>query len=255
MKAALPYVVSAALLLGAAQCATLLLGPELAPPPGRILAALLRLAGSGELFLELGTTVLRALAGVLLANAAGLVLGLGAGLLPAVMRLVAPLVAALQSCPPVVWISLVMVWAGTGSAVPVAVVFAATLPFLFSTTAQGVMGLDRRLFAMSALYNVPWLRRLRQLVLPGIIPYWLAGFSTTLAAGWKAAAVAEFLGSHQGVGARIFWSYRRMDMDELNAWALALISLGVALECGVIAPLRRKAAAMNTRGDGRHAAS
>ena len=37
---------------------------------------------------------------------------------------VAPLVAALQSCPPVLWISLVLVWAGTGSTVPVVVVFA-----------------------------------------------------------------------------------------------------------------------------------
>ncbi len=255
MKAALPYLVSAALLLGAAQVASLCLGPALAPPPDRILAALARLAGSGDLFRELGVTVLRALLGIFLANLLGVALGVGAGLLPAAMRLLAPLVAALQSCPPVVWISLVMVWAGTGFAVPVAVVFAAAVPFLFSTAAQGVMGLNPRLFAMSALYDVPWPRRLRQLVLPGIVPYWLAAFSSTLAAGWKAAAVAEFLGSHQGVGARIFWSYRRLDMDELNAWALALISLGVVLECGIIAPLRRKAAAMNSTGDGRHAAA
>jgi hypothetical protein len=37
-------------------------------------------------------------------------------------------------------------------------------------------------------------------------------------------------------------------MEEMNAWALALIILGVILECGLIVPLRRKAAAMNTAG-------
>jgi NitT/TauT family transport system permease protein len=124
----------------------------------------------------------------------------------------------------------------------VVTVFAATLPFVFSTTAQGVLGLDRRIFSLSRLYAVPKNRIFRLFILPGVFPYWLAGLSTVLATGWKAAAVAEFLGSHQGIGARIFWNYHRLNMEELNAWALALILLGVALEGGLIVPLRRKAA-------------
>ncbi len=244
----LPYVVSALVLAGAALAASYALGPELAPRPQATLAALWQLAMSGELFRELGVTILRGAAGIFLANLAGVALGLAAGFLPGALRLTAPLVAALQACPPVVWISLVMVWAGTGSVVPTATVFAATFPFVFTTTAQGVMGLNPRVFAMSALYGVPKTRLLRLFVLPGILPYWLAGFSTVLAAGWKAAAVAEFLGSHQGIGARIFWCYHKLDMEGLNAWALTLIILGVALECGVITPLRRKAARMESRG-------
>jgi NitT/TauT family transport system permease protein len=80
------------------------------------------------------------------------------------------------------------------------------------------------------------------------MPYWLAGFSTVLAAGWKAAAVAEFLGSHQGIGARIYWSYSKLQMEELYAWALALIILGALLEGALITPLRRRAARLQCRG-------
>jgi NitT/TauT family transport system permease protein len=100
---------------------------------------------------------------------------------------------------------------------------------------------------MSALFDVPLTKRLRLLVGPGIFSYWLAAFSAILANGWKAAAVAEFLGSHSGVGAKIFWSYRALDMAKLNAWALALIILVVALEWGLIAPMRRKATALTSR--------
>jgi ABC-type nitrate/sulfonate/bicarbonate transport system permease component len=203
---------------------------------------------SGDLFSELFVTVSRGVAGIFWANVVGVILGVAAGLNARLCKLTAPLVAALQSCPPVVWITLVMVWAGTGAAVPVATVFAATLPFVFSTTAQGVMGLNRRVLAVSRLYAVPWRRVLLSYVLPGVLPYWLAGFSTVLATAWKSAAVAEFLGSHQGIGARIFWSYHKLEMEELHAWALALVMLGVFLECAVIAPLRRKAASMETRG-------
>lgn len=248
MSALLPYVVSALIFAGSVYLAGVFIGPELLPPPGKILRALWNLALSGELFREMAITVVRGLTGIALANIAGVAFGLAAGFLPGALRLLSPLVAALQACPPVVWVSLVMIWAGTGGAVPVATVFAAAFPFVFSTTAQGVMSLDKRIFAMSRIYDVPKPRVLLRFVLPGILPYWLAGFSTVLAAGWKAAAVAEFLGSHQGIGARIFWSYRKLNMEELNAWALALILLGVALECGVIMPLRRKAAALETRG-------
>ncbi|MDL2283979.1 ABC transporter permease subunit, partial [Oxalobacter sp. OttesenSCG-928-P03] len=242
MKKVLPYVVSLLLLAAAALMANHFLGPELAPSPGAVMEAWWRLAQNGELFRELGYTLMRGIAGILLANIAGVVLGLAAGMIPGVLRMISPLVAGLQACPAIVWITLLMVWAGTGSLVPVTTVFAVTFPFVFSSTAQGMMGLDRRLFAMSRLYSVSKTKMLRLLVLPGIGPYWLAAFSTVLAAGWKAAAVAEFLGSHEGIGARIFWSYRRLNMEDLNAWALTLILLGVLLECAVIMPLRRKAA-------------
>lgn len=248
MRRITPYIVSALLLAGGGYTASCLLGPQLAPPPGAILAAFWKIIRTGELFRELSITMGRGLCGILLANLAGLALGLAAGFIPGALRMVTPLVAALQSCPPVVWVSLIMVWAGTGGAVPVAAVFAAALPFVFSATAQAVMGLDRRVFAMSRLYNVPTARVAYRFVLPGLFPYWLASFSTVLATGWKAAAVAEFLGSHQGIGARIFWSYRTLEMEKLNAWALALILLGVALECGLIMPLRRRAAAMQCQG-------
>ncbi|MDR1946002.1 MAG: ABC transporter permease subunit [Desulfovibrio sp.] len=247
-RAVAPYLASALIFAGAAHLAGAFLGPELAPPPGAVLAALLEITVSGELFRELGATVARALAGLLLANAAGVALGLAAGFIPGALRLVSPLAAALQSCPPVVWISLVMVWAGTGTVVPVSAVFAATLPLLFSATAQSVMGLDRRILAMSRLYGVPKARVLCRFVLPGIFPHWSAAFSTALATGWKAAAVAEFIGSRQGIGAKIFWSYHKLDMEGLYAWALTLTVLGVILECGLIMPLRRKAASLAVRG-------
>jgi NitT/TauT family transport system permease protein len=248
VKFLLPYAFSALALGALLWLANQSLGPGLAPGPLAIMGAWKELVLSGELFRELGITVLRGLTGVLLANIAGVALGLAAGLIPSLLRLTAPLVAALQSCPPVVWISLVMVWAGTGSAVPVATVFAASLPFAFSTTAQGIMGLNRRIFAMSKLYGVPRGRQLRQFILPGILPVWLGGFSAVLSAGWKSAAVAEFLGSHQGIGAKIFWSYHKLDMEALNAWALTLIVLGVILETAVITPLRRQAAQLESRG-------
>ncbi|MDR2367136.1 MAG: ABC transporter permease subunit [Deltaproteobacteria bacterium] len=243
-----PYLVSLGLWAVFLLVANLIIGPALAPGPLSVLKTIARLALSGVLFADMAQTVFRALMGVLLANLVGGVLGLLAGRASWALKVTAPLVASLQACPPIVWVTIVMVWAGTGSMVPVATVFAATLPFVFSNAAQGVMGLEPRILAMGKLYGVPAARVWRLFILPGIAPFWLAGLSPVLATGWKAAAVAEFLGSHDGVGAKLYWSYQGLRMEELQAWTLALIILGLTLEGAVITPLRRKAAGLAARG-------
>ncbi|MDR1041996.1 MAG: ABC transporter permease subunit [Deltaproteobacteria bacterium] len=244
----LPYLVPVLVWAAATGLARILLGPLLAPDPWTILKRTWELASSLELFRGLGTTVARGLMGALLANVCGVALGALAGRAAWALRLAGPLVAGIQSCPPIVWITLVMVWAGTGALVPVAAVFAATVPFVFSNTAQGVMGIPDRLLAVGRLYGVPRARTLLQVAAPAVLPYYLAGLSTVLATAWKAAAVAEYMGSPDGAGAAIYWSYSRLNMTDLNAWALSLVALGLALEALVITPLRRRAARMTAEG-------
>jgi ABC-type nitrate/sulfonate/bicarbonate transport system permease component len=248
LRPILPYLVSFLLWAAAVKAANLAYGDALAPGPIPILKSLFSLMLGGGLFLELGLTVKRALYGAILANILGVALGLAAGRVRFLLSYTAPLVAGLQSCPPIIWISLVMVLAGTGSLVPVMTVLAATFPLVFSNTAQGAMGLPERAVLMGRLYGVPALRVFRDFTLPGILPFYLAGLSTVLSTAWKAAAVAEFMGSHDGAGARIYWCYTRLDMEGLHAWALAIIILGLGLEGLVITPLRRKAALMASRG-------
>lgn len=237
-----PYLIIAILILGGGYLTSFILGPALAPPPHEVAGALIRLTAGGEMQRDLSITVARATGGLILANILGVFLGLLAGLIPSLWRVSSPLITAVQACPTFVWISLALVWVGTGSAVPVAAVFAATLPPLFAGAAQGVMSIDRRALAMSRLYGVPWHALLRRLLLPSLLPFWLAAFSHTLAAGWKVAAMAEFIGSSDGVGTRIYWAYRRMDTDDLFAWALSIIALGVILEYTLASPLRLLAA-------------
>ena len=243
-----PYLVTPLLLLCLFGAANIALGPELAPSPLAILDALWSLAKSGELFGEMWVTVWRGLLGVFLAIAFGTILGLIAGRATRLLRFIAPLAASLQACPPIVWITLAMVWAGTGSMVPIATVVAATLPLVFSNTVQGVLSLNPRLDAMARLYDIPALVVLFTLVIPAAYPYWLAGFSTALATAWKAAAVAEFMGSHNGVGAQLFFCYGKLEMESLNAWALALIILGLTIETVIITPMRMVAASKTAKG-------
>ncbi len=237
----LPLLFSFGLVVSVWWLGSLAFGSALIPSPPEVGKELLVLAADPACWTTVSVTIFRGLAGLLAALGCALVLGVAAGNSPLTMRLLAPLVAALQSCPPVLWISLLMVWAGTGTIVPVAVVFATVFPPLFANVAQGRLSLDRRLFDMARLYRVPRRQVLRKIILPGLAPYLLAGLSYGAAASWKVTAVAEFLGSGSGVGAQIFWAYRMLEIPRLFAWAAIVVLLGVALELAVIAPLRAAA--------------
>lgn len=243
----LPLIFSFGLAVAVWWACSLHFGTALVPSPPQVGAELLVMAADSACWSTVSITIFRGLAGLTASLVCALVLGVAAGSSPLTMRLLAPLVAALQSCPPVLWISLLMVWAGSGTIVPVAVVFATVFPPLFANVAQGRLALDKRLFSMAKLYRVPRLRVLQKIVLPGLVPYLLAGLSYGAAASWKVTAVAEFLGSGSGVGAQIFWAYRMLEIPRLFAWAGIVVLLGVFLELAVIAPLRAAAETYTNR--------
>lgn len=215
-----------------------LMESRLVPGVGDTFHALGGLLATGQAWQDICITVFRGVGGLGLSVFAALLLGIPAGLSKRVMELLGPLVAALQACPPVLWISLLLVWCGTGSVVPLGVVFASLFPPMFANVAGGVAAIDHRLFQMARIYNVGRFAVLKEIVLPGMLPFFLAGLSYALGTCWKITAVAEFLGSGTGMGSRIYWTYRMLEMPQLFAWGLLLVILGMGLELGVVRPLR-----------------
>lgn len=213
-------------------------GEVLVPGPlrtGRELAALMSRAESWQ---HIALTLFRGSAGLLIGAVLGYVLGIPCGLCPGAMRMMAPVVTALQSCPPIVWISLLLVWAGIGATVPILVVAAATFPVLFLNIAHGAADLDGGLLEMARVYRLRPTRVLREIILPGTSRYALAAFSFSMGITWKVTATAEFFGSGTGIGARIYWAYRQLDMPLLFAWTAVIVVIGLAIEIGIIHPLR-----------------
>lgn len=213
-------------------------GGSLVPSPIDTIISLFEMICTQNFFIHLSITLFRGIMALGLTTIASLILGIGAGRTPKIMDLISPLVACLQATPPILWVTLVMVWAGTGNVVPILVVFASLFPPLFMTIATATASLDPRYFHLSKIYKIPRKVVLFEVIWPGIFPHFTGGFSYALGSCLKVAAVAEFLGADRGIGARIYWAYRMMEMENLFAWALVLVGLGVGLDFFLIRPLR-----------------
>ena len=210
----------------------------LLPSPLVVLSEMTEMVSEVEPLQHVLITFFRSFLGLLIALGFALIIGVPAGRSPRFLALISPLVAALQSCPTIVWVSLLMVWVGLGSIVPVAALVVVAFPALFLNIAQGTAALSPRLLAMAKLYRVERKRVISSLILPGIAPYLLAGLSFASGLSWKVISTAEFIASPTGVGAQIYNSYRMLDIPRLFSWALILVLVGLLIETQLVQPLR-----------------
>ncbi|MBO7742301.1 MAG: ABC transporter permease subunit [Victivallales bacterium] len=219
----------AALLLLWQLCAVLN-GGRLIPEPADTISALLRLAAESATWLDILRTLSRGFLGLVLALIAAEVLGIWCGRRPLVMGMLSPVVTFFQGCPPIVWISLLLVWVSLGSTVPVAVVAISTFPALFLTIARSTASLDHKYFQVASIYRVPRLTVLTRLIIPGIADATSAAMSYALGLAWKVTATAEYLGAEDGIGGRIYQAYRNLQLPELYAWTLIIALIGLSVE-------------------------
>jgi NitT/TauT family transport system permease protein len=199
------------------------------PSPVEVAQTLLTLAADGQLWEQSRHSILRGLVGFGLAVAAGTPLGLLIGMNPVAASLLRPLVVVLQVTPLISWLLLAMIWIGF-TKVPVFVVFVTTLPLIVINTFQGVKSIDGQLLQMSEIYRISKPRVIREIYLPQVAPYLMAGVSNALGVTWKAVAMAEFLSVQQGIGASMAVARINLETAALFAWTLFLIGLGLVTD-------------------------
>ncbi len=201
------------------------------PAPSRVLATLwtdfdsLWPAWWFTLRLTLWALALATLGGVLLAVAFALSRALELALLPfAVVLQVTPLVAIAP---------LILIYVdNTTAALLLCTWLVAFFPMLANTLA-GLRAADRQLHELFTLYGATRWQRLKWLLLPSAVPYFLSGLricgGLSLIAGVTAEMVAGAAGRETGLASRILEASFRTDTPRMFAALLLLVLTGLAL--------------------------
>jgi ABC-type nitrate/sulfonate/bicarbonate transport system permease component len=218
-----------------------------APTPTRVFAAAYELIATGQLPLALGQSLLRVIAGFLLAAVLAMVLGLLMGYFRAVARNVDPVVESFRPIAPIAFLPLAILWFGTGTAAAVFIVaYAAFFPMIVNTI-HGVRSVDPG-FARAALtMGVPRATILRTVILPGALPQIFTGARLGMGVAWTSIIAAELAvgakagsGGSGGIGQMMFVFYAYS--VELNSIVVCMISVGLialAIDRGLLWLQRR----------------
>lgn len=213
-------------------------GDFILPSPAATLATLAELLGRPETWALTRLTVLRALEGFAAASLAGGLCGLAAGYSPATLRLARPLVTVLLGVPPIAWIVLAMIWFGSSNGTVAFTIVIAAAPLVFVGVAAGINSRDRGLDAMARAFGADAWKRLTTLTLRHVAAHLFPALVLTLGTAFKVAVMAELLANVGGIGGELARSRANLDVAAALAWILIAVAALIAVEYGVLQPVR-----------------
>jgi NitT/TauT family transport system permease protein len=180
----------------------------------------------GHMFLAYGITIL-----------IGLPLGILIGRFWVVEDLSRALLIFLQTVPTVVLIALALIFVGTSATGVVSVTVASCLAYFTLNVIQGTKSIDRDLVEMGRSYGANELTIMRTIILPSVVPFFLAGGRITLGVAWQVTLFGEYLMGTPGVGFQINAAIKLLDTASVYAWGLSIVALTIAFEYGVFRPV------------------
>ncbi|MFM0054121.1 ABC transporter permease subunit [Paraburkholderia phytofirmans] len=206
-----------------------LIAPQVLPAPSSVAETALDLARNGDLFVHLGVSLLRAVAGFIVGGAIGLVLGITVGFSPLAQALFDRSIQMVRAIPFLAMLPLVIVWFGVGEVAKIFLVALAVLFPIYINTMLGIRQIDPKLMELAKVIGLDWTAIVRRIILPGAMPSILTGVRYALAHAWLALVIAETLATTKGIG------FLAMDAREFLQTNVILLTMIIYAIIGVVA--------------------
>jgi NitT/TauT family transport system permease protein len=214
--------------------------PELfLPGPTDIAAAFGAYVAKGQIWNDLWVSGQELVLGFLLAIVIGLPLGMAIGWYRRVALALDPFVTFFNAIPRVSLTPLFIIWFGIGINSKLAVVFLGAVFAIIINTAVGVRNLDPALVKAARSFGARDPQLFRTIVLPGSVPYILAGFRLGLAHALTGVVVAELIAAQAGVGLMMATAGATFQTARVFVGILIIAITGVAIT-GVFSRVERR---------------
>jgi len=168
--------------------------------------------------------------GVFLAALFGIPAGLLLGASPGFRAAFLPLCRLIYPIPGIAWIPLAILWFGIGFKSTVFVIFFSGIwPILFNTM-TGVATLDGQYTDVARVYLAPRMFYVRRVLIPGSLPFIIAGIRLTYGVGWRVIVGAEMISSITGLGFLIDDARWQLRPDIMVAGMITIALIGWVME-------------------------
>ncbi len=210
------------------------------PSPPQVFARIVQLSASGDLPINLLTTLLRVLGGFVLAVAIGVPSGILLGSNRALGTFFEPILPVLNTVSSAIWAIFAIIWFGLSAMTPIFVVLMTALPLIVTNVWQGTQAVNADFIELAHTLRLSPIKTMRKIYLPSIMPYFFSGARLAFGFGWRVSLVAETLGASSGVGYRLRQASDLIQTDQVFAWTVVQIAMMLVIEIGLLQPLERR---------------
>lgn len=204
--------------------------PVILPSPYAVLQALWLLLESGVLVESIGVSAGRIFSGWILGAVVGIALGILLGLVRPGRLLFGPYIEGLRYIPPIAFISLFVIWFGTGEASKILLLFYTSVFIVAINTMAGVAAVTQGSVRAARSLGASERQRLVHVMLPQTIPHVVTGLRLALANVFLTIVAAEMMAAESGIGYLIWSSRDFMLTDQVLAAVVVAGLLGIAMD-------------------------
>lgn len=196
------------------------------PAPSAIFGSLVDLAKTGELWTNGGASLRRLFLGFLVGGIPALAIGITMGLSKWTRIIVDPLIAATYPIPKSAILPLLLLIFGLGEGSKIAMVAIGVFyPVAINTTA-GVLAINKTFLEVGQHFQANRWQMFRTIALPGALPLIMTGVKLGIGMGLVLIALAEMIGSTEGLGYMIWNSWELFAVEKMYAGILVIAATG-----------------------------
>ena len=209
------------------------------PPLSLVLERIWSDALGGDLWLNIGVTLYRAIAGFLIAAVAGVVLGMAMSRSKIMSWFFDPIISVGFPMPKIAFLPIIILWLGLYDVSKIAmIVFDAIFPVV-TATIVGIQGVEKELIWSARNMGAKDREMMWQIVLPAALPQILTGLQVALPIALIVAVVCEMAMGGYGLGGAMMTSSRFADSRGVFAGIVEIALVGYVIVKGM-SILRRR---------------
>ncbi|MEN4017638.1 MAG: ABC transporter permease [Methanobacterium sp.] len=199
------------------------------PTPYEVLTSFFELLVSGELFIDMVSTIIRIIVGFLIAAAVAIPIGIGIGWSKEIETLLNSVIQILRPIPPLAWIPFALLWFGLGLQSEVFIIFiGAFFPILLNTI-DGVKGVEKVFIEAAYTLGASERQLLSNVVLPASLPGIFTGLRIGIGIGFMSSIAAEMIAAKSGLGYLIMKAMRLIDTGDVIVGMLTIGVIGFVI--------------------------
>jgi len=200
------------------------------PTPVAVVERGIQLASDGSLFVDIGASLSRVLAGFLLGTLLAIPVGFLMGWYATIRALVEPWIQFFRMIPPLAIIPLAIVLLGIGEEPKILVIFLAAFLSCVVSTYQGVVSVDKTLINAARVLGAGDAVIFARIVVPASSPFILVGMRIGLGAAWATLVAAELIAAQDGIGHRMQQAQLYYDLPTIFVGLIVIGVLGLAMD-------------------------
>lgn len=199
------------------------------PDPKEVFEVLIEGLVSGRFYPHIFVTLMEVFSGLLIGVILGMSVGIMIGEYPFLREMLSVYIVISQAVPKIALAPLFMLWFGYGMTSKIVITALICFFPLLESTASAIQQVNEDQLALFKLMHAKRWQILWHLKLPAGLPTILQGFRVAAILALVGAAVGEFIGANQGLGALIIASQGMMDTTLMFAVLIILSAIGLLL--------------------------